>query len=133
MTNYWGQAEKKMASATCMASSAYLLANSATVFQNQSLTRQMQPQRLQTADLPALQVASLVVQEQFAKDAQIIPDLGETLSACELFIVRALEIYSNRTSGRSCICIVQPSPRRHSSTVSKEKVCWNTGGPFPIL
>lgn len=32
-------------------------------------------------DLPALQNASRVLQDQFAKDAQIIPDLGDTLTA----------------------------------------------------
>ena len=33
-----------------------------------------------TLDLPALQAASRVLQDQFVKDAQIIPDLGELLS-----------------------------------------------------
>lgn len=31
-------------------------------------------------DLPALQSASRVLQDQFIKDAQIIPDLGDTLT-----------------------------------------------------
>ena len=35
-------------------------------------------------DLPALQAASRVLQEQFAKDSQIIPDLGDML--CERFV-----------------------------------------------
>lgn len=33
-------------------------------------------------DLAALQNASRILYDQFAKDAQIIPDLGETLTAC---------------------------------------------------
>jgi hypothetical protein len=32
-------------------------------------------------DLPALQSASRVLQDQFVKDAQIIPDLGDMLTA----------------------------------------------------
>lgn len=35
----------------------------------------------QPVDLRALQNASRVLQDQFAKDAQIIPDLGELLAA----------------------------------------------------
>jgi nuclear pore complex protein Nup155 len=33
-------------------------------------------------DLPSLQNASRILYDQFTKDAQIIPDLGETLTAC---------------------------------------------------
>jgi hypothetical protein len=35
--------------------------------------------------LPALQAASRVVQEQFIKDAQIVPDLGDLLNYCETY------------------------------------------------
>lgn len=35
----------------------------------------------QPVDLPALQNASRVLHDQFAKDAQIIPDLGELLAS----------------------------------------------------
>lgn len=36
-------------------------------------------------DLPALQNASQVLLEQLSKDAQIIPDLGETLTSCAVY------------------------------------------------
>lgn len=39
-------------------------------------------------DLPALQNASRVLQEQFVKDAQIVPDLGDMLT------IRAFNLWS---------------------------------------
>ena len=39
-----------------------------------------------TLDLPALQAASRVLQDQFVKDAQIIPDLGELLSIRKFYL-----------------------------------------------
>lgn len=33
-------------------------------------------------DLPGLQSASKVLQEQFVKDAQAVPELGEMLAGC---------------------------------------------------
>jgi hypothetical protein len=38
-------------------------------------------------DLPALQSASRVLQDQFIKDAQVIPDLVDTLTTRECFVV----------------------------------------------
>jgi len=43
--------------------------------------RQVLPAKPTPVDLPALQSASRVLQDQFVKDAQIIPDLGDTLTA----------------------------------------------------
>jgi hypothetical protein len=45
-------------------------------------------------DLSALQSASRVLHDQFVKDAQVIPDLGEMLTAreCHLFISFTLHI-----------------------------------------
>ncbi|TFK41242.1 nucleoporin [Crucibulum laeve] len=48
---------------------------------NSASTRQIQPPKPVPVDLPALQSASRVLLEQFTKDAQIIPDLGESLTA----------------------------------------------------
>ena len=47
-------------------------------------------------DLPALQSASHVLQEQFAKDAQAIPDLAETLTTREHDISGAVGMRSNQ-------------------------------------
>lgn len=47
----------------------------------QSSHRQAQP-KVSPVDLPALQNASRVLLNQFSKDLQIIPDLGETLTSC---------------------------------------------------
>jgi hypothetical protein len=40
------------------------------------------PRPAPVVDLLALQNASRVLQDQLLKDSQIIPDLGETLTAC---------------------------------------------------
>jgi nuclear pore complex protein Nup155 len=40
-------------------------------------------------DLPALQNASRVLQDQLVKDSQIIPDLGDTLTARMRFTVHS--------------------------------------------
>lgn len=40
-------------------------------------------------DLPALQAASRVLHEQIAKDAQIVPDLGDMLTI-RTFIIRSV-------------------------------------------
>ncbi|TFK77170.1 nucleoporin [Pluteus cervinus] len=56
-------------------------ASSSISLQNPNLTRQSQPQKPHTTDLQTLQNASRIIQDQLVKDAQIIPDLGETLSA----------------------------------------------------
>ena len=45
-----------------------------------NLTRQPPSTKSDVVDLPALQSASRVLLEQLAKDAQIIPDIGETLT-----------------------------------------------------
>lgn len=41
-----------------------------------------QPQPPPVVDIPALQSASRVLQDQLVKDAQIIPDLGEMFTSC---------------------------------------------------
>ncbi|KAF9568469.1 nucleoporin [Agrocybe pediades] len=46
-----------------------------------STSRQAPTSKPVSVDLPALQNASRILLEQFTKDAQIIPDLGETLTA----------------------------------------------------
>ncbi|KAF9015084.1 nucleoporin [Cyathus striatus] len=43
-------------------------------------TRQVQPQKPPSVDLPALQNASRVLLDHFNQDAQIIPDLGEAIT-----------------------------------------------------
>ncbi|PPQ62740.1 hypothetical protein CVT24_000434 [Panaeolus cyanescens] len=48
---------------------------------NNISTRQLPPPKPAPVDLPALQNASRVLVEQLGKDAQTIPDLGETLTA----------------------------------------------------
>lgn len=48
---------------------------------NHISTRQLPPPKPAPVDLPALQNASRVLLEQLGKDAQTIPDLGETLTA----------------------------------------------------
>jgi nuclear pore complex protein Nup155 len=53
--------------------------------QNTTSTRQVPGSKHTLVDLPALQNASHILLEQLSKDAQIIPDLGETLSACKPF------------------------------------------------
>jgi hypothetical protein len=52
---------------------------------NVLVPKQQQP--LSSLDIPALQVASRVLQDQMMKDTQIIPDLGEmfTYGASQLF------------------------------------------------
>jgi len=45
-----------------------------------SAPRQAQPVKPTPVDLSALQSASRTIQEQTAKDALVIPDLGETLT-----------------------------------------------------
>ena len=56
-------------------------------FQETSLASQSSTSRAKVApkprvlDLPALQTASRLVQDQLIKDAQIIPDLGEMINA----------------------------------------------------
>jgi len=52
---------------------------------NDSNTRQAPGTKPAPVDLPALQNASHVLLEQLSKDAQIIPDLGESLTACMCF------------------------------------------------
>lgn len=42
--------------------------------------RQVQPSKPAPVDLAALQNATQVLQDQFNKDAQSIPDLGDTLT-----------------------------------------------------
>jgi nuclear pore complex protein Nup155 len=51
-----------------------------------SLFRQNQPQARPASvlDLPGLQSASRVLHDQFMKDAQIIPDIGDMLTTREL-------------------------------------------------
>jgi nuclear pore complex protein Nup155 len=52
-------------------------------------------------DLPSLQNASRILYDQFTKDAQIIPDLGETLTACTSKLIiwyMHLRICSGRSS-----------------------------------
>jgi len=46
-------------------------------------SRLFRPPKQKDVDLPALQKASKVIQEQFVKDSQIIPDLGEAVTACK--------------------------------------------------
>jgi nuclear pore complex protein Nup155 len=45
-----------------------------------NFTRQPPSAKSDVVDIPALQSASRVLLEQLAKDAQIIPDIGETLT-----------------------------------------------------
>lgn len=69
------------------------------------------PKPAPTLDLPALQDASRVLQDQFAKDARLVPDLGESLT------VRAC----NSCLGPSAlllIYILQLGRRLRSRTVS---------------
>lgn len=58
-------------------------ASSSTNPQNTTSTRQALGSKPTPVDLPALQNASHVLLEQLSKDAQIIPDIGDALTACE--------------------------------------------------
>jgi len=83
-------------------------------------------------DLPALQNASRVLLDQVAKDAQIVSDLGETLTACMLSFSREFScsvLVSNGTS----LLLVFYFPRRCSSPVPEEKVCRNPRRSISIL
>jgi hypothetical protein len=55
---------------------------------NGSISRQLLPasKPAPVVDLPALQSASRVLQDQFIKDAQVIPDLVDTLTTRESFV-----------------------------------------------
>ena len=59
---------------------------------NQPISRQLQhpPRPVPVVDLDVLQNASRVLQDQFVKDSQIIPDLGDTLNICTMTIACAL-------------------------------------------
>ncbi|KAF8647929.1 hypothetical protein AX16_006461 [Volvariella volvacea WC 439] len=61
--------------------SSRAFASSTLPSQNAALTRPAQSSKPPHADLQALQNASRVLQDQFLKDAQIIPDLGDALAA----------------------------------------------------
>jgi len=60
-----------------------LAASSSTNPQNNTSTRQALGSKPIPVDLPALQNASHVLLEQLSKDAQIIPDVGDGLTACK--------------------------------------------------
>jgi len=62
---------------------------------NQPISRQLpQPPRpVPVVDLDVLQNASRVLQDQFVKDSQIIPDLGDTLNICTIIIACAFKSY----------------------------------------
>ncbi len=45
-----------------------------------------------TLDLPALQSASRVIQEQLVKDAQAVPELGDMLTIRELVVPHSLSV-----------------------------------------
>jgi hypothetical protein len=57
------------------------LAQVSTSSNTSNFTRQPPSTKSDVVDLPALQSASRVLVEQLAKDAQIIPDIGETLTS----------------------------------------------------
>ena len=56
------------------------LAQASSSSNTANFTRQPQSTKSDVVDLSALQSASRVLLEQLAKDAQIIPDIGETLT-----------------------------------------------------
>ncbi|KAF8905503.1 nucleoporin [Gymnopilus junonius] len=61
-------------------SQSHPFASSSSSNQNNGVVRQAPATKPTSLDLPALQNASHILLEQLAKDAQIIPDLGETLT-----------------------------------------------------
>ncbi|KAI0068445.1 nucleoporin [Artomyces pyxidatus] len=71
-----------MAFSNSLGSSSVFAGLQASTSSNGFPTRQLPPppKAVPTLDLPALQSASRVLQEQFAKDAQTIPDIGDMLT-----------------------------------------------------
>lgn len=75
-----------------------------------------------TPDLPALQDASRLVQEQLIKDTQIIPDLGDMLTIRALFRLGfsyGLVSFSFHYSWWPVIRILHDFPRRFSRSVQE--------------
>jgi len=68
--------------ASAFAQSRQFPAPSSSTQDNDNTIRQASGSKPGSVDLPALQNASRILLEQLTKDAQIIPDLGETLTAC---------------------------------------------------
>jgi hypothetical protein len=72
-------------------------------------------------DLPALQSASHVLQDQFTRDAQSVPDLGDTFSTRAWNNLGLCIIYSNKKcSWLPVFILVHSSSRRQQSAISKE-------------
>lgn len=76
-----------------------------------SSVRPQQTSKPVPVDLNALQSASRVLLDQLAKDAQIIPDLGETLTGgqCAVHLTIPHLFMDNRRS--SCLWKLQHLPR----------------------
>lgn len=86
-------------------------------------------------ELPALQSASRVLQDQINKDAQAIPDLGDmlTIRMSASALVCCVRISAEKHSGRAVISFVQRLSRRLSRSISEEEIGWYTGRTLPIL
>jgi len=80
------------------------------------------PSKQKHVDLPALQNASKVIQEQFVKDSQIIPDLGETTTACKCIFNRRVLPHLSIVSRDTSIGILQHILRRHSGPLPETKI-----------
>lgn len=79
-------------------------------------------------DLPALQSASRVLQDQFIKDAQVIPDLVDTLNTREHIVAHETVLWKLNVSQRL------DSHRPH--TASLQKTIWfhsQRGGMLTFL
>jgi hypothetical protein len=65
--------------------------------QNALIGRQSQqpPRPAPVVDLDVLQNASRVLQDQFVKDSQIIPDLGDTLNICAIVTASVMFLLAN--------------------------------------
>lgn len=96
-------------------------------------TRQAPTTKPAPVDLPALRNASQILLEQLAKDAQIIPDLGETLTACEFGKHSAGYTSLTLSSWKPVFGVLQRVCGRYTSALSKAEVYWDSRWPFPIL
>lgn len=98
-------------------------------------TRQSQVAPKPVVDLPALESASRVLQDQFAKDAQAIPDLAETLTTRECLSRLIMLTGSQKigSSGRAIVCFVYCVSGRLPCTIFQAKTYKHTRGALAAL
>ena len=96
---------------------------------------QVAPKPVPALDLPALQTASRVVQDELNKDTQSVPDLNDLLTVRTLPLLCQRPQCSEHTSssGPPFVCVVQRVPRRPSRPLPEEEACQYTRGAVPIL